>query len=114
MTIGDLVKVISKSERNIFPVTDKNNRFLGIVQLNDIRNIMFQQRLYGRMKVKQFMISPPAKIEIGIPMEKVMNLFDDTNAWNLPVVEKGQYIGFVSRAKIFNSYRQVLKHFSED
>ena len=61
MTLGDLVKVISKSERNIFPVTDKNNRFLGIVQLNDIRNIMFQQRLYGRMKVKQFMISPDRK-----------------------------------------------------
>ena len=75
---------------------------------------MFQPRLYSRMKVKLFMTAPPAKIEIGMPMEKVMNLFDDTNAWNLPVVEKGRYIGFVSKAKIFNSYRQVLKHFSED
>lgn len=114
MTLGDMVKVISKSERNIFPVTDGNNKFLGIVLLNDIRNIMFQPRLYGKLTVKQFMISPPGKIEIGMPMEQVMNLFDDTNAWNLPVVEKGQYIGFVSKAKIFNSYRKVLRHFSED
>ncbi|MGL4292746.1 MAG: chloride channel protein [Bacteroidales bacterium] len=114
MTLGDMVRVISLSERNIFPVTDQNNKFLGIVLLNDIRNIMFQQRLYGRLTVKQFMISPPGKIEIGMPMEQVMNLFDDTNAWNLPVVEKGQYIGFVSKAKIFNSYRKVLKHFTED
>ena len=81
---------------------------------SDIRNIMFQQRLYDRLKVMQFMISPPGKIEIGMPMEKVMSLFDSTNAWNLPVVENGKYIGFVSKAKIFNSYRKVLKHFSED
>lgn len=114
MTLGDMIKVISTSERNVFPVTDENNKFLGIVLLNDIRNIMFQPRLYGKMMVKQFMISPPAKIEVGMPMEKVMNLFDDTNAWNLPVVEEGIYIGFVSKAKIFNSYRKVLKHFSEE
>ncbi len=114
MTLGEMVKVISKSERNIFPVTDDNDRLLGIVLLNDIRNIMFQQRLYDRLKVMQFMISPPGKIEIGMPMEKVMSLFDSTNAWNLPVVENGKYIGFVSKAKIFNSYRKVLKHFSED
>ncbi len=114
MTLGDVVKVIAQSERNIFPVTDDNNKFLGIVLLNDIRNIMFQARLYDRMKVKQFMISPPGKIEVGMTMENVMNLFDDTNAWNLPVVENGQYIGFVSKAKIFNSYRQLLKHFSDE
>lgn len=114
MLLGDLVKVISKSERNVFPVTDNNNKFMGIVQLNDIRNIMFQPRLYSRMKVRDFMISPPAKIEIRDPMENVMNTFDDTGAWNLPVVDNGYYIGFVSKSKIFNSYRQVLKHFSED
>ncbi len=114
MTLGDVVRVISQSARNIFPVTDDDNKFLGIVLLNDIRNIMFQQRLYERMRVRQFMISPPGKIEVGMPMEKVMNLFDDTNAWNLPVVENGKYIGFVSKAKIFNSYRTVLKNFSND
>ena len=114
MTLGDMVKVISKSERNLFPVTDHNNKFLGLVLLNDIRNIMFQPRLYDRLTVKQFMISPPGKIEIGMPMEQVMNLFDGTNAWNLPVVENGQYIGFVSKSKIFNSYRKVLRHFSEE
>ncbi len=114
MMLGDMVKVIAKSQRNVFPVVDSKNKFIGLVLLNDIRNIMFQPRLYSRMKVRDFMISPPAKIEIGQSMEDVMNTFDDTNAWNLPVVENGFYIGFVSKAKIFNSYRQVLKHFSED
>ena len=58
---------------------------------------------------------PPGKIEEADPMEKVMKLFDDTGAWNLPVVDaEGRYLGFVSKSKIFNSYRRVLRHYSED
>ena len=57
---------------------------------------------------------PTAKIELGMPMEEVMRLFDETGAWNLPVVEKGKYVGFVSKSKIFTSYREVLKHYSYD
>ena len=56
----------------------------------------------------------PAKIEIGDSMECVMKTFDDTGAWNLPVVDHGKYVGFVSKSKIFNSYRRVLRHYSED
>ncbi|MEG1573452.1 MAG: chloride channel protein [Bacteroidales bacterium] len=114
MNLGEMVKVISKSHRNIFPVTDNNNNLLGIVVLDDIRNIMFRPELYERFHVRKFMVSPQAKIEVGSTMEQVMKIFDETNAWNLPVVENGQYVGFVSKSKIFNSYRRVLVHYSED
>lgn len=115
MSLGDMVKVISKSHRNIFPVTDDNNRLLGIVLLDDIRNIMFRPALYDRMFVNKFMSMPVARIEIGMNMETVMKTFDDTNAWNLPVIdEEGKYVGFVSKSKIFNSYRRVLVHYSQD
>ena len=106
MSLGDMVKVISQSHRNIFPVTDNDNTLLGIVILDDIRNIMFRPELYNRFYVRKFMTMPPAKIEIGSNMDNVMKLFDQTNAWNLPVVENGKYIGFVSKSKIFNSYRR--------
>ena len=66
------------------------------------------------MHVSKFMVMVPAKIEVGESMDKVMKLFDDTNAWNLPVVENGKYVGFVSKSKIFNSYRRVLKHYTDD
>ena len=115
MTLGDMVKVISQSHRNVFPVTDDENRLLGIVLLDDIRNIMFRPSLYERMKVRKFMSAPPARIILGMSMESVMKTFDDTNAWNLPVVdENGKYEGFVSKSKIFNSYRRVLVHYSQD
>ena len=93
---------------------DNDNNFLGMVVLDDIRNIMFRPELYKRFHVSKFMVTPPAKIELGLPMEQVMRIFDETNAWNLPVVENGKYIGFVSKSKIFNSYRRVLVHYSED
>lgn len=114
MNLKEMVYVISKSNRNLFPVVDAENRLLGIVLLDDIRNIMFRPELYKRMHVRRFMSMPPAKIEVGENMEKVMKTFDDTGAWNLPVVENGKYIGFVSKSKIFNSYRRVLRHYSED
>ncbi len=114
MTLGDMVKAISQSRRNIFPVTADDGTLLGIVILDDIRNIMFRPELYNRFHVRKFMTMPPAKIEVGSNMDNVMKLFDKTNAWNLPVVENGKYIGFVSKSKIFNSYRRVLVHFSQD
>lgn len=114
MPLGELVKVISTAKRNIFPVVDEQGVMQGIVLLDDIRNIMFRTELYTRFRVAKLMISPPAMISVQDTMEKVMKVFDDTNAWNLPVVdESNRYIGFVSKSKIFNTYRQVLVHFSD-
>ena len=115
MDLGQMVKVISESNRNLFPVVNASGEFLGVVLLDDIRNIMFRPELYRRMYVSRFMSMPSAKIRINEPMDHVMKKFDDTGAWNLPVVdEAGHYVGFVSKSKIFNSYRRVLRHYSED
>lgn len=115
MTLGDVVGVISRSSRNLFPVVDTGGNLLGIVLLDDIRNIMFRTDLYKRMRVSKFMSMPPARVILGQPMDRVMKIFDDTGAWNLPVVdEAGVYQGFVSKSKIFNSYRHVLRHYSDD
>lgn len=115
MDLGEMVNAIASSKRNVFPVTDKDGVLIGIVLLDDIRNIMFRQELYHRFTVEKLMTSPPAKLLNSDSMENVMRIFDDTSAWNLPVVDdKGVYLGFVSKSKIFNSYRKVLVHFSED
>ena len=115
MTLGELVKVISESKRNIFPVIDHKGHLKGILLLDEVRNIMFQPRLYKRFTVSQLMTSPLAILKFDLPMEKVMETFEDTGAWNLPVVDaERRYLGFVSKSKIFNSYRHVLVHFSEE
>lgn len=114
MNLKEMVNAISRSSRNLFPVIDANGKLLGVVLLDEIRNIMFRPDLYKRMYVNQFMTLPPAVVDVGQSMERVMNAFDDTGAWNLPVVDNGKYVGFVSKSKIFNSYRRVLRHYSED
>ena len=115
MSLKEMVDVISVSNRNLFPVTDNEGYFKGVVLLDDIRNIMFRTDLYRKMHVSRFMSAMPDCIKADEPMNKVMETFDKTNAWNLPVVDsEGHYIGFVSKSKIFNSYRQVLKHFTDD
>ena len=114
MTLKEMVEVISQSNRNLFPVLSDDGMLLGVVLLDEIRNIMFRPDLYRKMRVSTFMSTPAAKIEVGESMEKVMKTFDQTGAWNLPVVENGKYVGFVSKSKIFNSYRRVLRHYCED
>lgn len=114
MNLKEMVDVISRSHRNLFPVINGKNELMGVVLLDEIRNIMFRPDLYKKMTVATFMSMPPAKIEISDTMEKVMKTFDETQAWNLPVVDKGKYVGFVSKSKIFNSYRRVLRHYCED
>ncbi|MCL3779383.1 chloride channel protein [Prolixibacteraceae bacterium JC049] len=113
-TLGELVKVVSKSRRNIFPVLDDEDGLVGIVLLDDIRDIMFQQEMYEKTFVHDLMISPPELVFPTDSMEQVMEKFAHSGAWNLPVVSNNKYLGFVSKAKIFNSYRSVLMHVSDE
>lgn len=109
MTLGEMVKVISRSKRNSFPVISKDSKLVGIVRLDDIRSIMFSPEFYDKYNAKKFMIFPETKINANMPMTEIMQIFDKTKAWILPVVDKdGKYLGFVSKAKIFNTYRDIL------
>ncbi len=115
MTLKEMVDKISQSNRNIFPVLNAAGELLGIVALDEIRNIMFRPDLYRKMNVASFMTSPPARILIGEHMDSVMKKFDSTGAWSLPVVDaRGHYFGFISKGRIFNSYRRVLRHYCDD
>jgi len=112
--LSDLIKVVSKSKRNIFPVVDDDNEFRGLILLDDIREIMFDSELYDTTYVTDLMTSPPLIVTPDEKMESVMEKFNKSGVWNLPVLENGKYVGFISKAKIFNSYRNVLVHFSEE
>jgi CIC family chloride channel protein len=113
-TLGDLVKLISTSKRNIFPVVKKDGTFIGIVSLEEVRNIMFRPELYNRFTVKKLMIYPPEKVDVKDSMDAVMEKFEQTQAWNLPVLDGNKYVGYVSKSKIFSAYREVLVEFSDD
>jgi CIC family chloride channel protein len=114
-TLGEMVKVVSLSKRNIFPVIDKKGHIEGVVFLDDIRDVMFESKLYTITVVKDKMKPVPDIIRIDEPMENVILKFEKTGAWNLPVVnEKDEYVGFLSKSKIFSAYRELLKELFGD
>lgn len=114
-SLGKLVRTISQSRRNIFPVVDEVDELIGIVLLDDVRELMFDTDKYESTKVKELMTTPPEFIVIDEPMEKVMDKFETTGAWNLPVIDGDKkYVGFVSKSKIFSAYRNVLVQFSDE
>lgn len=116
MTLGEIIgQAVVKSNRNIFPVLNrKTNELIGIILLDDIRSIMFDQNLYKEVKASDVMQNPPAIIEIEKDrMTQVMQKFQDSGAWNLPVVKNDQYYGFISKSKLLTAYRRKLISFTE-
>lgn len=114
MNLGELVKVVSRSKRNLYPVLNDNAELVGLVALDDIREIMFKSELYDTVFVPDVMIAPMGRISTEDNMDKVMTLFEETGAWNLPVLENGKYVGFVSKSKLFSAYRKLLQDFYHD
>jgi CIC family chloride channel protein len=113
-TLGDLIKTIAKSKRNLFPVVNEEKELVGVISLDDIRDIIFNTELYGKVRIRELMTVPPVVIQAGEPMEEALEAFEKTGAWNLPVVRDGKYKGFISRSRIFASYRKLLQEFSDD
>lgn len=110
MTLGEIVqKGVIKSSRNLFPVVDSENHFLGIILLDDIRGIMFEEALYNNITASDVMVQAPEIIDLSnCKIQEIMNKFQGSKAWNLPVVREGKYIGFVSKSKLLTAYRQKL------
>ena len=114
-TLGDMVKAISRSRRNLFPVLDAEGRFQGVVTLDDVREMMFDRSRYDSVRIYTIMKSAPAFVYQDERMESVMDKFESTQAWNLPVLDdENKYLGFVSKSKIFSSYRDQLKAVSNE
>ncbi len=115
MTLEEIIKkAVVKSKRNIFPVVDEETNTLeGVILLDDLRPIMFDQSLYKEITARELMQNPPEIITLdGDKMTEVMKKFQDTGAWNLPVVKDEAYYGFVSKSKLLTAYRRKLIDFS--
>ncbi len=110
MNLGDVIhEGVIKSSRNLYPVIDENRKFLGIILLDDIRLIMFDQKMYKEVKVSDIMQRAPEIIDLRKDRPKdIMSKFQETNAWNLPVVDDDKYVGFISKSKLLTAYRQKL------
>lgn len=108
-TLGELVNLVRKSKRNLFPVVNVKGELVGILTLDDIRDIMFDHEKYDIIFVNSLMHTPPANVSPHENMQSVMQKFESTGAWNLPVLDDGKYVGFLSKSRIFNTYRNKLR-----
>ena len=111
-TLGNLVSYFPDSKRNIYPVVDEDGIFKGIINLDDVRHLVFRSEFYNTVKIKD-LVQPCETILTNTHMEKVMDIFETTGKWNLPITNEGKYIGFLSRSRIFSAYRDQLKGFYE-
>jgi CIC family chloride channel protein len=113
-TLRDLVKAISRSDRNLFPVVDENGILKGMVKLSEVKNLIFEPELYDSVKVKDIMYMPEFFISPFDSMETVAEKFESSGRYNLAVIDEGKYLGFISRAVVFSKYRKTLQNVSHD
>jgi len=113
-TLRDLVKAISRSERNLYPIVDEKGFLKGMVKLSEIKSLIFETDLYDTVKVKDLMYMPEHYISPYDSMMKVAEKFETSGRYNLAVIDGGKYLGFISRAVVFSKYRKTLEHFSNE
>ncbi|MBN2518895.1 MAG: chloride channel protein [Bacteroidales bacterium] len=113
-TLGDLVKAVSQSRRNVFPVVDNDDKMVGILTLNDIRNIIFKPELYNEIYVRNIMYFPEVFVSYYDTLGEIADKIESSGRFNVPVLKDGKYMGFVSRAKVFSAYRKLIKDFSKE
>ncbi|HSP89096.1 MAG TPA: chloride channel protein [Ignavibacteriaceae bacterium] len=107
-TLSKLIEVIGRSHRNIFPILDNEANLVGIISLDDVREIIFEKDLYHLILMKDIMSKPPAVIDLKDKMYNIVKKIDELNLWNLPVVKDGKYVGFISKSNVLSHYRNLL------
>ena len=110
-----IVRQISSSERDVFPVVDDAGKLLGVLYLDSVRHVMFRTELYHRLHVRELMAPSNVRLSTNDPMDVVMAAFDRTKAWTLPVVDnEGIFVGFIRRSHVFAMYRTMMQDLSEE
>ena len=114
-TLKDMVHAVEKSSRNLFPVLDNEGYFLGVVTLDDLRPVMFHQENYERYTALNLMrYSQEFIVDIKDSMESIVRKFKGSESYNVIVVDDGKYIGVMSRANVYATYRKYVQKTSEE
>ncbi|MDD5951119.1 MAG: chloride channel protein [Bacteroidales bacterium] len=114
-TLRDVVKVISESDAQVFAVIDDKQHMKGVLEMDNLRKFMFKTDKYDTLRVYNIMQRPLAYVYEEEKMESVLDKFEKTGAWRLPVIDTdGKYLGFVSKSRILSEYRRELKEISQD
>jgi len=115
MTIGNVARRFSTSTYNVFPVVDDEERLIGVLYVDDIRHLLFRIELHQEFRVKTLMKPCVARLDINDSMDVVVRVFERTQAWTLPVVDRdGHFIGFIRKSRVFTVYRKMMSDYSDD
>lgn len=114
-TLRQFVDVIAGSKRNIFVVLDDNKKFVGLLLMDDHRDVIFQQQLYDSYYVRDLLYVPDVVVFDTDTAEQMVSKFQQTKNFNLPVITRdGNYLGFLSRARVLDVYKDVIAEESDD
>lgn len=107
-TLGEIINALSSSKRNFFPVLDAENNLLGVITLDDLRQVMFDATQMDNLRAKDLMRMPPAHLDWNERIFSALDKFDRSNYWNLPVLREGKFAGFISKSSLLDKLRKEV------
>jgi len=110
MRLRELLPIVLRSNRNYYPVIDpEDGHFLGLVQFNGVKEYLFEPLMLDSVLVEEVMETHLPQLSPGENARRILATFDETGAWSLPVVDKGRFLGLISKSTVLDHYRKELK-----
>lgn len=114
-TLRQYVDIIADCKRNIFVVVDDQHKFVGLLLMDDHRDTIFKPELYDTYSVRDLLYIPDVVVFDTDTAEEMVAKFKQTDNFNLPVITQDRkYLGFLSRAKVLDVYKDVIAEESDD
>ncbi|HNQ19921.1 MAG TPA: CBS domain-containing protein, partial [Bacteroidales bacterium] len=110
--LSDLIEAIKICDRNVFPVLDDENNLVGLIYFKDIKNIIFDKQTYDKISLSELMKEPEIIIDINESLDSIVEKVRMQNIWNIPVVDHGKYVGFISKSSLLSAYQEVFDTFT--
>ena len=110
LPFGDLVKIVANSPESYFPIVNRYGRVSGILTINDIREVMFEDTLSDLLVAKDVATTPVVMAYWDESLKQALDKMGALGVDELPVVKRNapeELVGMVSKQDIVNHYYEM-------
>lgn len=113
-TVEDISLEATRSRRDLYPIAGDSGELLGFVSMRNLRPLLASPELYSRTLIEDIISPAAATIAPEASVAEAVEAFGRMEGDDLPVVRDGKLVGFLSRARVYRTYREKLRELSSE
>ncbi len=90
LSLSEIMKIFSQYDYLVYPVVDKNDKLLGLISLNNIKNLLSDRESWQWIVAADLMepVNEKEIIQTDCPLREALDYMQDVNMEQLPIVDK--------------------------